>query len=390
MSTGTNIAAGVLAGAAIAGGTYLATMNWDEEYSDDIVPIEVEIPIVEIPGIDTVNIDIANINTANINIINIDTATVDLADNRIKTIQEFNKQVATVFPDSRALAFDDNTKIDSEIMANWMNLAKERFSYTMTFKELPENIKMVAEVHHPINQQELNKNLSFYSEQGFNAVLVTFGYDGESLEQIANIMDYIKGKGFDVWFAYSGVEMLSHPILRNPEIFTYQLGTLASHADGFLTNWRRTSCHLFEPSKLFTDYMIASVRRANPEIYVVGEVYYGATASSNENILKITYNMPDNASGILITGLGVRGVAVEYVMQSVCKEVYAPKLVLIVGEKPYYNTKNSNGLGFLENMMIKEQIADRWERSGASGFIYLHGDGSDGIYSKEYTDNIAK
>lgn len=385
MSTGTNIAAGVLAGAAVVGGTYLATMNWGDEYIDDIVPIEVEIPIVEIPTIDSASVDISTIDSASVDI-----PAVELADNRIKFIQEFNKQVATVFPDSRALACDDNAKIDSEVMASWMNLARERFSYTMTFKELPENIKMVAEVHHPIDRQELDKNLTFYSEQEFNAVLVTFGYDGESIDQIVNVMDYIRSKGFNIWFAYSGVEMLSHPILRDPEIFKHQLGTLASHADGFLTNWRRTSCHLFEPSKLFTDYMIASVRRANPEICVVGEVYYGTTASSNGNPLKTTYNMPSNASGILITGLGVRGVAVEYVMQSVCKEVYAPKLVLIVGEKPYYNTKNSNELGFLENLMIKEQIADRWERSGASGFIYLHGDGSDGIYSKEYTDNLAK
>ena len=65
------------------------------------------------------------------------------------------------------------------------------------------------------------------------------------------------------------------------------------------------------------------------------------------------------------------------------------KIALITGDRPYYATRSNNGKTFAQNLEIKKALADRWLSAGASGVIVLHGDGSDGIYNKEHTDNIA-
>lgn len=309
---------------------------------------------------------------------------------RMPKIQEFVKECRELFKDQRGIQYDKTISIDNQSFAGWMKLYREKFSYTASFVKLPENIRMVAEIHHPINIDVLDENLEFYAARGYNSVLITFGYEGEMIGQLLDVAELVKSKGMNPWFAYAGPEKLEHSVFKDPVQLKFILGSFAKVCSGFFIGWRRTSAHLFEQDQYFTSYMISAVRTANPAIPIVGEAYYGQSASSNDNLNNLEYNIPANSSGVLISGLGYNRVAVEPVLNGLLKKIKAmDRLVLITGDKPYYATRAPNHKTFLENLKIKEDLAERWETAGCSGVVVLHGDGSDGIYFKNHCDNIA-
>lgn len=309
---------------------------------------------------------------------------------RIPKIQEFVKECQKLFKDQRGIQYDKTISIDNQSLASWMELYRQKFSYTASFVKLPENIRMVAEIHHPINVDVLDKNLEFYAARGYNSVLITFGYEGEMIGQLLDVAELVKSKGMNPWFAYAGPEKLQHSVFKDPIQLKSILGSFARVCSGFFIGWRRTSAHLFEQDQYFTSYMISAVRTANPALPIVGEAYYGQSASSNHNLNNLEYNIPANSSGVLISGLGYNRVAVEPVLNGLLKKIKnMDRLVLITGDKPYYATRALNNKTFLENLEIKENLAERWKTAGCSGVVVLHGDGSDGIYSKDHCDNIA-
>lgn len=309
---------------------------------------------------------------------------------RIPKIQEFVKECRKLFKDQRGIQYDRTISIDNQSLASWMKLYRQKFSYTASFVKLPENIRMVAEIHHPINVDVLDKNLEFYAARGYNSVLITFGYEGEMIGQLLDVAELVKSKGMNPWFAYAGPEKLQHSVFKDPTELKSILGSFARVCSGFFIGWRRTSAHLFEQDQYFTSYMISAVRTANPALPIVGEAYYGQSASSNHNLNNLEYNIPANSSGVLISGLGYNRVAVEPVLNGLLKKIKTmDRLVLITGDKPYYATRALNNKTFLENLKIKENLAERWKAAGCSGVVVLHGDGSDGIYSKDHCDNIA-
>ena len=308
---------------------------------------------------------------------------------RIPKIQEFVKECQKLFKDQRGIQYDKTISIDNQSLVSWMELYHQKFSYTASFVKLPENIRMVAEIHHPINIDVLDRNLEFYAARGYNSVLITFGYEGEMIGQLLDVAELVKSKGMNPWFAYAGPEKLQHSVFRDPIQLKSILGSFARVCSGFFIGWRRTSAHLFEQDQYFTSYMISAVRTANPALPIVGEAYYGQSASSNHNLNNLEYNIPANSSGVLISGLGYNRVAVEPVLNGLLKKIKnMDRLVLITGDKPYYATRAFNNKTFLENLEIKENLAERWKTAGCSGVVVLHGDGSDGVYSKDHCDNI--
>ena len=310
--------------------------------------------------------------------------------NRIPLVQKFFAECRQFFRDQRMVQHDSSLGIDNTAANKWLEIYRKNQKYDLEFVRLPAGIRMIAEIHHPINQSVLRKNLAFYKQQNFNAVLLTFGYSGEKISDLLCTVGTVKRYGMKLFIAYAGPEDLKHSVLQDPDGLAEKLKVLSVNADGFLLGWRRTSLHLFEQDAAYINYILKQVRSWNKNIAILGEAYYGQTASSNHKLRNLQYNVPANTSGVLMTGLGYNGVAVDLVLNKLLVKIKRqPKLALITGDRPYYATRAKNGKTFAQNLAIKKAIADRWIAAGASGVIVLHGDGSDGIYEKEHTDNIA-
>ena len=310
--------------------------------------------------------------------------------NRIPLVQKFFAECRQFFRDQRMVQHDSSLGIDNTAANKWLEIYRQNQKYNLDFVRLPNDIKMVAEIHHPIDQNVLRKNLSFYKQQNFNAALLTFGYSGEKISDLLCTAETVKSHGMKLFVAYAGPEKLQHSVLQDPDDLAEKLKVLSVNADGFLLGWRRTSLHLFEQDEAYINYILKQVRSWNKNIAILGEAYYGQTASSNHKLRNLQYNVPANTSGVLVTGLGYNGVAVDLVLDKLLVKIKKqPKIALITGDRPYYATRAKNGKTFAQNLAIKKALADRWLSAGASGVIVLHGDGSDGIYEKEHTDNIA-
>lgn len=311
---------------------------------------------------------------------------------RIPLVQELMKVCKTLFKDQRGIMYDKTVSIDNAALAGWIQIYQRNEAYSLEYVKLPPGLRMIAEIHYPIDAAVLDKNLEYYADQGYNAVLITFGYGGdETLGGLMDLASYVKSKGMRAWFAYAGPESLTHSVFMEPSEYARWLSRLAAVCDGFLLGWRRTSVHLFEQDAQYIAATLKAVRAGNPAIPVLGEAYFGQTASSNEQTRHLTYNVPANASGVMIAGLGYNGVAVETCLESLLAKVRdMTRIALITGDKPYYATRNDNRLGFEENRKIKAALEARWIKAGCTGTITLHGDGSDGNYDKLHTDNLAK
>ena len=309
---------------------------------------------------------------------------------RIPLVQKFFAQCKRFFRDQRMVRHDSTLGIDNTAANKWLEIYRQNQKYDLEFVRLPAGIKMIAEIHHPIDQNVLRKNLAFYKQQNFNAALLTFGYSGEKISDLLCTVDTVKSYGLKLFIAYAGPEDLKHSVLQDPDELAEKIKILSINADGFLLNWRRTSLHLFEQDEAYINYILKQVRSWNKNIAILGEAYYGQTASSNHKLRNLQYNVPENVSGVLISGLGYNGVAVELVLNKILTKIKEQsKIALITGDRPSYATRSNNGKTFAQNLEIKKALADRWLSAGASGVIVLHGDGSDGIYNKEHTDNIA-
>ena len=313
---------------------------------------------------------------------------------RIGKVQNFLKMALVKFRDQRNWKSDRTFGIDSESVEKWLKIydgsdpASRSYAVASGSDRL-KGLRMIAEVHHPIDQNALRKNLAMYQQKGYNAVLLTFGYQGETLAEVIAAADLIRGTGLKVWFAYSGPEKLEHSVFMDPDVLKKYLQELSIRADGFLIGWRRTSVHLLVQDEPFRDYLIKCVRDVNPSLSVLGEAYYGMTAHTN-HYMRVTYNLPEHASGCYVMGFGFGGYDPGYYLSRLNRIKDMPKVAVIVGEKPYYGSTNATGRSFEENLRIKQEIENRWLAAGCVGTITLHGDCSDGIYNEKISDNIGK
>ena len=417
MTTKVKIAGAAGAAAALIGSTVLLTPV-DDNNTDVVLPTvnvpQVSVPKVSVPTVNVPQVDVAvklpQVNTAvelpqmsdllatvqrsadgsDVKIAAVELPQVADPANRIPLVQKFFAECRQFFRDQRMVQHDSSLGIDNTAANKWLEIYRQNQKYNLDFVRLPNDIKMVAEIHHPIDQNVLRKNLSFYKQQNFNAALLTFGYSGEKISDLLCTAETVKSHGMKLFVAYAGPEKLQHSVLQDPDDLAEKLKVLSVNADGFLLGWRRTSLHLFEQDEAYINYILKQVRSWNKNIAILGEAYYGQTASSNHKLRNLQYNVPANTSGVLVTGLGYNGVAVDLVLDKLLVKIKKqPKIALITGDRPYYATRAKNGKTFAQNLAIKKALADRWLSAGASGVIVLHGDGSDGIYEKEHTDNIA-
>jgi len=159
--------------------------------------------------------------------------------------------------------------------------------------------------------------------------------------------------------------------------------------------WRRTSAHLVAQDAPYIEHLVQQVRSANPAICVVGESYYGQTWENLPHVNRRGWeardNVPRNQSGVLIAGIATQGYAVETMLRSTfARWVATPRLAMVLGDRAYYASSNSNGRSFLSNLRIKQQLERRFLRAGCIGTVTIHGDGSDRGSTVQTVDDLGK
>jgi hypothetical protein len=156
--------------------------------------------------------------------------------------------------------------------------------------------------------------------------------------------------------------------------------------------WRRSSLHLFIPDKAYNNYVHHTLRKANPNMYIMGEIYYGMTAINHPKIDWFS-NIPTNCSGIMLKNFGYKGFNLENIIKITRKKYNTndlPIMGVVVGDKPYYATRRKNNLNFEKNFQIKVQLEKRFMKSKIIGTITMHDDGSNGIYDSNITNNLTQ
>lgn len=315
-------------------------------------------------------------------------------DKRIPEIMAIMKLQQQLFKDKRNLAYDTAFGIDSKTWPQWRKIYQENKPFTLQPVPLKSGIRMISEAHVPENTEEwtiLNENLEFYQKQGYNSVL--FCFNGTENSYDCNmVVDLIKSKDMNVYFAYSGPEDLRWSLFQNTEKIEDIMRTIAGKCDGVLIGWRRTALHLFIPDDQFVNFIMSTARKYNEKIAVIGEAYYGANAESNGK-MAVAYNIPNNCSGVAVTGVGFSGVDLNGALNNLFTEAKnCPKLGVVIGSKPYFLTHNKTGRTFDENLKVKQSIEKRFVKNGCVGTITIHGDSSAIRQGKTYitTDMLQK
>lgn len=292
-----------------------------------------------------------------------------------------------LFRDRRGLQYDAATGPDSADFAAWVELYKQHTPYTASHIPLRQGVKMVAELRHPADPAVLADNLEFYKAKGYDSVLITF--DGsEEPYHLTALADKVAAAGLKIWYAFGGAEDLKLSVFVHPARLRRLIAAIAPRAEGTLLNWRRTSQHLLLPDRPFTDFFVKEGRTANPQLQLVGEGYFGRNAESDHQF-KVATSLPANASGVLLVNVGYSFYGPAKVFAKLFGHLdKVPRLVVILGPRPYYATQGARRLNFSAAWEIKQLTEAEFLKAGAAGTVTLHGDGSDGIYNKAHTDNI--
>lgn len=411
MSKTTNTIAAIATAAAVGTGVYLTTDTAEESAVSQIVW---EIPTLELPTLDLPTLDVAEIAIPTIDLVSFEVPSinsevsaaektltdVDMFDDVKIDVAELQLKLPDFIGDAekvetlRKLAIDQrNIEYSRHTFgAEWQKIYEQYANVEpVKFIPLKSGFRMITEVRMPEKQSDLNnlsKHLNFYKSKGCNAALVCFR-NGDDPQEMAQLIRYIKGHGLYVFFAFGGPENLNDEIYSNPRWFKEMLIRCARESHGFMP-WRRSSLHLFVPDKAWNNFVHHTIREANPEIYILGEIYYGMTALEHPKI-KWWFNIPENCSGVMLKNLGYRRFNLENIIKLARENGNIPDLPIITtihGEHPYYATRRKNNRTFLQNLDIKFQLEKRFLKAGACGSIIFHDDGSDGMYDKKVVNNL--
>jgi len=371
------------------------------EFVDDIKPIEVPIFTVDIPSIEVLRVDMPKVEIFGVEIpgvenlspvqIRIILQTISNLDGDIPKIQQLQRVLAATMKDQRMLQYDRTLSIYNEALTAWLEIYSKPLPQPIAYVPLPRGIRMIAELR---SVDYAASNLAYYRQKGYNACLVTI--DGtESISKVLQLVNAVRSAGMAAWIAWAGPEKLEWSIYQDPAKISRLLKAAAPLCQGYMVAWRRTSAHLVAQDAPYLEYLVQQVRSANPSIYVVGESYYGQTWENLPHVNRRGWeardNVPRNQSGVLIAGIATQGYAVETMLRSTfARWVATPRLAMVLGDRAYYASSNSNGRSFLSNLRIKQQLERRFLRAGCIGTVTIHGDGSDRGSTVQTVDDLGK
>ena len=297
--------------------------------------------------------------------------------------------------DKRTLQYSTGVNPDNPVWAAWKQVYAQEYP---RIKHVPADnitdIKMLAEMRKAESSAAMDNlfaELTYFKGLGYNTILAV--WEGEDPFALLQQIVRAKALGYKVWFAYGRREKLQDDIFIAPDVLQRGLSLLASVCDGYVIGWRRTSIHLFNADDQYYAATIHWVRQGNPDIQIFGEAYYGYQGNNNPdgsyNETEFTVRVPENASGVVVINFGYRGIRPQGVQKLVAQHANVPMVSLIVGERPYYLTRNLNNKTKEENRQIITSIEERFRRAGF-GTATLAGDGSNEIYNPNVSDDLCK
>lgn len=322
------------------------------------------------------------------------------------------RRVVNMFMDTRNIVSADTMMHDYDILNSWYEVYHEELQ-PIKKVDLPAGIRMVAEVRVPENGEQyvtLVENLTHYRELGYTHVLLVFDTE-EFLGSLKSTVNLIKSHDMGVWFAFAGATSKldgmtfledTRSVFPDPERLRTYLKELAPMCDGFIGMWKRTSAHFFVQDQPYMDYLARCVREGNPDIPVLGEIYFGPTADVPEvnGIKKLSSSSTDqnyliprkatNASGYLVVNLGYSNVNVTGVLSGLLDgQKDDDKLVLITGPNPVFISTGRPALTYKQLRSVYTGLENRWLKAGAKGVVLLHGEMSDGNAANKISNNLS-
>ena len=376
----------------------------------------VNTPTIDTTFVNTPTIDIASVNVSNKNLTTIKSSINTPIIENIKINNIFMKEIVTnvnvvdlnkniykvinfasdlpqwmqivqisreLFVDQRSIEHD-NVLNKQEVFIKWTKIYKEYKNMPyIKYVSIDKPFRMITEVGIPKNLDSLNiltENLKYYKSQGYDSVLVVFNKDDNS-QDVLNTIKYIKKYlGMNVWLAYTGKELLTVSVFMDLDKYTSILTNCAPYISGYINSWRRTSAHLWEQDKAFMNYTNITLRRSNPNLPIVGELYYGNTHKYDKvNYVGFGLNNFENSSAIMIVNFGFKRIDVNYLTKFILSKYVGktPLIACVVGHKPYYMTTNNNGYDYKTNMKIKHEVEQVFLRNGYIGVVTLSNDGKE-------------
>lgn len=412
----TGAVAGATAAAALVTGTIIYSTTGSSnssEFIDDINGVTVEIPSVEIPKVQVITVtipsvsyykkndlvqgiqivddsEISTINSLNVNGTNITNTNIFkfIIKNPTKDLNKqvaFQKRLNSIFKDKRSISKDYNARMNEPLIEKWIKIYQDYKNYNVSYVELTKEIRMISEAVVPRTNLELEvltKNIQFFKSKGYNSVL--FVFDGfETPENIVKTVKYIKSLGMDVYATFGGKESLESTVFIDPSLFKEDLELIAPYIDGYIIGWRRTSCHLFEMDKEYMNFIIKTLRDKNPNVPILGEIYFGNShKNEGEGNWGFCVNIPENASGVIVNNFGYsninkKAVIEKFIPSKVNGFKDMAKIFVIIGDVPYYASRNKNKLNFEQNFTMKEALELDFKDAGADGTLTLSNDGNE-------------
>lgn len=322
------------------------------------------------------------------------------------------RKVANMFMDTRNASFNNTMLNEADILNAWYDVYHAE-AKLIDKVALPSGIRMVAEVRIPEDGEQYNtliENLEHYKGLGYTSALLVFDTQ-EPLSALKSTIKLIRAHDLGVWFAFAGatskVDGMTYledtkSVFPDPQLLKKYLVELAPLCDGFIGMWKRTSAHFFVQDQPYMDYIASCVREGNPNIPVLGEIYFGPTADVPEvdGIKKMksgtnqfNYLIPrkaNNASGYLVVNLGYSNVNVKGVMNGLLSgQKEDDKLVLISGPNPVFISTGRPTLTYKQLRQVYTGLEKRWLNVGAKGVVLLHGEMSDGNAANKISNNLS-
>ena len=300
--------------------------------------------------------------------------------------QDYNESIKT------EAKLNDIRRLDRKTYIKWINLLNEHKSSNIELIKNKEYNKVIGEAwiyqnkYSNADRENMQKNLAFFKEHGYNAVLVRFDCT-EDKQQLVSLLDDIAGAGFKVFAVYVGQDNLCprwNPYIE-PEVIDEYFQLVAPKCTAFLLNWRSTSNHVKILPIEFFNFICCTARKHNPHVLIYGEVYYGRIDPLRMTTL--VYTVPNNATGIVINNMGYYGYNTTYIVNSLFASAVPnyrklDKLGQVIGYGPYYCSRpewNAH-LSLDDEYKYKDNVEKAFKRTGY-GTVTMSHDGVDDNYT---------
>ena len=363
----------------------------------DTPVLSLEQPVVSLEtGNDVPKLETSTINTAMV-VNGTETPKLTLPTENLQEYKEFIEELQKTFTDRRNIGYESQALNpgNSVLFSEWISIYKQYQNMpSIAFVPITTKFRMISEVSPLYTQKEmeiLDKNLVFYKSEDYDSVLVTFTKDDNPSAVLNTIKYIIKTHNMKVWLAYSGAESLKETAFMPVNEYTNILASCAPYITGYVNSWRRTSVHLWKQELAFMNYTNHILRLNNPNVAILGELYYGETAKYiNE---KYPYGWDTNAfpneSGLVLSNSGYQNLNFKYLFNKLLPSITGnknyPYVGLVIGPHPYYRGKTN--LDYASALKIKHDIENKFFKYNCVGTITLSSDGkSDG--TNDLTKNV--